>query len=49
MQIFFKVSPGSGLGQSIFSNLGPLSNNTAGAAANNFKGFPGPFPFSQNN
>ena len=47
MQIFFKVSPGPGLGQSIFSNLGPLSNNTAGAAANNFKGFPG--PFSQNN
>ena len=47
MQIFFKVSPGPGLGQSIFSNLGPLSNNTAGPAANNFKGFPG--PFSKNN
>ena len=47
MQIFFKVSPGPGLGQSIFSNLGPLGNNTVGEAANNFKGFPG--PFSQNN
>ena len=47
MQIFFQVSPGPGLGQSIFSNLGPLSNNTAGAAVNNFKGFLG--PFSKNN